>query len=61
MLGEALRLIRSSRSGSLELPDGEVLIGMEDGTDRDSYVADLLTDAEHEILSRMLKAAPEHS
>jgi DNA repair protein SbcD/Mre11 len=55
VLGEALRLVGSTRAGGWAVPEGEVLLGLEGGADPDDYVADLLQDAEAELLARMLK------
>jgi DNA repair protein SbcD/Mre11 len=60
VLGEALRLVESTRADGWTVPEGQVLLGLEDGADAAEYITDLLRDAEAEILSRMLKPESEH-
>lgn len=60
VLGETLRLVRATRNGEWTPSDDAVLLGLEDGADPAAYIAELLADAEPEILARMLKPAPEN-
>ncbi len=61
VLGESLRLLRSVRDGQAWPSElgGVQLPGLEDEADRERYVAELLADAEPELLARMLKSGPE--
>jgi DNA repair protein SbcD/Mre11 len=55
VLGEALRLVHLTREEGWSALEEDVLAGLEAGADPERYVAELLIDAEAEILARMLK------
>ena len=61
VLGQALRLVASVRSGETALADlpTDLLIGLGEKDAVDEYVTTLLHGAEEEVLSRMLKTVVE--